>query len=75
MSEILTDLLNLNPLSKLLQVILHLDIMVASEGRLKSPAIDIDHENPSIAGDFNRPSEIKTNAHMPFLTICGIAGC
>ncbi len=28
-------------------------------GRLKSPAIDIDHENPSIGGDFNRPSDVK----------------
>ncbi len=30
--------------------------MVASEGRLKSPAIDFDHEYPSIEGDFNRPA-------------------
>jgi hypothetical protein len=32
--------------------------MVISEGRLKSPAIDFVHENPSIGGDFNRPSDI-----------------
>ena len=43
-----------------------MDIMVASEGRLKSPAIDIDHENPSIGGDFDRPSEIKTNVRIHF---------
>ena len=53
--------------------ILHMDIVVASEGRLKSPAIDIDHKNPSIGGDFNSPSDMKTNARMPFLDICGIA--
>jgi hypothetical protein len=39
-----------------------MSIMVASEGRLKSPAIDFDHENLSIGGDFNRPSDIKINA-------------
>ncbi len=39
--------------------------MVASEGRLKSPAIDIDHENPLIGGDFNRPSNMEINARMP----------
>jgi hypothetical protein len=50
-----------------------MNIMVVSEGRLKSPAIDFDHENPSIGGDFNRPSDMKTNAQIPFLPICGIA--
>ncbi len=35
----------------------HMDIVAASEGRLKSPAIDFDHENPSIGGDFNRPAD------------------
>jgi hypothetical protein len=40
--------------------------MVASEGRLKSPAIDFDHENPLIEGDFNRPADIKINVQIPF---------
>jgi hypothetical protein len=44
----------------------HMSIMVASEGRFKSPAIDFDHENPSIGGDLNRPSDIKTNAQILF---------
>ncbi len=30
--------------------------MVKWAGQLKSPAIDIYHENPSIGGDFNRPA-------------------
>jgi hypothetical protein len=42
--------------------------MVTSEGRLKSPTIDFDHEYISIAGDFNRPSDMKTNAQIPFFT-------
>ncbi len=44
----------------------NMDIVVAFEGRLKSPAIDFDHENLSIGGDFNRPLVIKINAQMPF---------
>ncbi len=53
--------------AKFLSAIPHLNIMGTSEGRLKSPSIDIDHENPSIAGDFNRPSDVKTNAQIPLL--------
>ena len=64
-----------------MSVIPHMDIMVASvasvvsvasEGRLKLPAIDFYHENPSIGGDFNRPSDVKINAQIPFLSICEI---
>jgi hypothetical protein len=40
--------------------------MVTSEGRLKSPAINFDHENPSIGGDFNRPSDMEINAQILF---------
>jgi hypothetical protein len=39
-----------------------MDIMMTLEGRLKSPAIDNNHENPSIVGDFNRPTDMKINA-------------
>ncbi len=51
-----------------LSAIPYMSNMVASEGRLKSPAIDFDHENPSIGGDFNRPSDIKNNEQIPFLS-------
>jgi hypothetical protein len=44
----------------------HINIIAALEGRLKSPAIDFDHENPSIGGDFNRPSDMKINAQIFF---------
>ncbi len=48
--------------------------MVISEGRLKSPAIDFDHENSSIGGDFNRPSNAKINVQILSLSIYGIIG-
>jgi hypothetical protein len=44
----------------------HTSLMLTSEGRLKSPAIDFDHKNPSIGGDFNCPSDMKTNAQILF---------
>jgi hypothetical protein len=50
-----------------------MSILVTSEGRLKSPAIDFDHECLSIGGDFNRPSNIKIKAQIPFHPKYGIA--
>jgi hypothetical protein len=43
-------------------------IVVTLEGRLKSPAIDFDHENPSIGGDFNRPFNVAI-VHKSFAKI------
>jgi hypothetical protein len=34
--------------------------MVTSAGRLKSPAIDFDHGNSSIGGDFNHPADFNS---------------
>jgi hypothetical protein len=42
-----------------------LRIMVTSEGRFQSPAIDFDHNYLSIGGNFNRPS----NLYMELLAI------
>jgi hypothetical protein len=44
-----------------------MSIMVALEGRFQSHAINFVHEDLSIRGDFNRPSEIKTNAQMLYI--------
>jgi hypothetical protein len=38
--------------------------MGAREWRLKSPPIDFEHENLSIAGDFNRPSLLRHSATL-----------
>ncbi len=47
-------------------------IMEIFAGRLKSPAIDFNRENPSIGGDLNRPAKNKINVQMSSLSISDI---
>ncbi len=66
--------INQNAVATLLQILRGICALVFHfAGRLKSPPIDRFTWSKSITGDFNRPSNVKTNEQMPFLSICGIA--